>query len=110
MLVATVQRTGTRWLLDKFAPHGSGRCVVPLEERARAKPTDVLHAHLSNRDMPGVLAFEGEIFTTQRSEAAIRASWCRIGWGHRLHELDEQLANHRTLLERRPYVVEISER
>jgi hypothetical protein len=60
--------------------------------------------------MPFVNAFEGEIFTTRRSESSIRASWQRIGWGHRLHELDEQIENYRTLLGRRPYVVEITER
>lgn len=58
--------------------------------------------------MPGVMAFEGEIFTTRRSEAAIRASWTRLGWP--MGELEEQLANQRTLLELGAYPVEITER
>lgn len=100
ILVATVQHSGTMQLLKIL-----GRETCPLEEREKATDRNVLFAHLYDHLMPLILGFEGAVLTTKRPEADIRASWMRRGKD--LAELEQQLANYRTLLERKPYVLEL---
>lgn len=106
LLVATVQRTGTRQLLAILAPDGARRAVFSLDTQRLAGEGDVVVTHLLSRSMEEILGFGGPILTTRRPEADVRASWQRLGWDER--ELAAQFENHRLLLaKRKPYILEL---
>jgi hypothetical protein len=114
ILVATVEHSGTHFLLkllghDDQDEGGTRRRVRPLAERHRG-PTDILFAHLYDKDMDMILAAAAELptVTSARAADAIARSWARRG--RDLDELDRQLHNREQLLELRPNVLQLGRR
>jgi hypothetical protein len=103
ILLVTVEHSGTNRALSFLA-----RAARHISTQWRETRNCVVWAHLDEETMPAILALARELptITTQRPVEDIRASWARRG---RLPaeqtRLDAQLANHRRLLELKPYVL-----
>lgn len=101
ILVATVQHTGTHWLLGQF--HRLGWTQRPLEEWSGDTP--LAFCHLYDEMMPLVQNWRGFIVTTARPIEAIRDSFVRRG--ESLRALAAQILNWQMLLLRSPFIVEV---
>jgi hypothetical protein len=101
LLLATVQHTGTMWLLERLGwdkKSGRGRNVAMITEPQKLKEGGILFAHATDFEMPLIVecAQKLPLVTTSRPIDDVRASWIRRG--ESLDELDRQLANYDRLV------------
>ena len=101
-LLATVEHSGTRFLLELF---NATKSAVLLEREDRCPGASILYAHLSDDQMPLIREAAGRmpVITTYREPRLIRASWERRK--RDLGALEQQFRNYQELLTFRPAVV-----
>jgi hypothetical protein len=97
LLIATIQHTGTMWLLERLGwdkKTGRGRNVAMITEPHKLKDGGILFAHTTDFEMPLIVEWAGKLplVTTRRPLDDTRASWARRGEDS--GELDRQLANY----------------
>jgi len=101
-LLATVEHSGTRFVLELF---NATRHAALLEREEQCPEAAILYAHLTDEQMPLIrdAAKRMPVITTYREPRLIRESWRRRN--RDLRALDEQLKNYEELLTLRPAVV-----